>query len=412
MHVTEPTQFKALPRHHKRRLWIISFVVFLVLAALTYVALLYFRPLPPVNAAKVNIMLPAAQSVSLAWPNYGQAAIGADGFGLLANHGTQTPAPAASTAKLISALAILKQKPITTGQTGPMITLTNDDVDIYNDYYARGGSVVAVEAGEQLNEYQALQAMLLPSANNMADSLARWAFGSTDNYVKYANQLAASLGMNNTHITDASGFSPDTKSTATDMVILAQAALKEPIIMEIAGQKEATIPVEGAVQNINRLLGQDGVVGIKTGNTDEAGGCFVLAAVHTLPDGKKVTIVSAVMGAPTLSASMTDSLTLLKSSYSGFQTQTIMHKNQSVAAYQSAWGSNATAVLSNDVQVLNWIGRPVTLSTNLGEITTPAKSGQQAAELNLVVNGNESSVKAYLNQTIPAPSLKWRLTRN
>jgi len=62
---------------------------------------------------------PAASIISLQWPTSGQAAIGAKGYGLLANNGAQTPVPTASIAKLITALAVLKVKPLAASEQGP-----------------------------------------------------------------------------------------------------------------------------------------------------------------------------------------------------------------------------------------------------------------------------------------------------
>src|SRR5207245_1841316 len=119
----------------------------------------------------------------ITWPAYGQAGIGAAGYGLLSVAGAQTAAPIASVAKVMTALAVLSQKPLELNQQGPTITITEEDVASYENYVTQGGSVVRVDSGEQISEYQALQAMLIPSANNMAFTLSRWAFGSTDNYL-------------------------------------------------------------------------------------------------------------------------------------------------------------------------------------------------------------------------------------
>jgi len=146
----------------------------------------YLRPLPHA-AASVTTLNDAAQNVKLEWPNQGSAAIGAQGFGLLSSHGSQQPKPTASIAKLITVLSVLDKKPLHKGEQGPTITLTGKDVELFNHYFAIGGSYVKVEAGEKISQYQALEAVLLPSANNMADTLAVWAFGSMDTYHAYAN---------------------------------------------------------------------------------------------------------------------------------------------------------------------------------------------------------------------------------
>ena len=197
---------------------------------------------------------------------------------------------AASTIKIITALAILDKKPLQTGQQGPYITLGTSDVAIYQDYLRRGGSVAKVAAGEKISQYQALQAMLLPSANNIADSLVIWAFGSQKAYLSYAADFVASIGLKNTHLADASGFSPNSTSTAEDLVTAGLKAMRNPVIAEIVAQKQAKIPIAGVIQNVNWLLGKDGIIGIKTGHTDEAGGCYLFAS-RMIIAGKRVNIL-------------------------------------------------------------------------------------------------------------------------
>ena len=138
----------------------------------------YSRPIPGVKAVATLAAPKVGSAVDLPWPAYGQGALAAQDYGILQTHGEQKAVPMASVAKVVTALAVLKQKPLAVGEQGPTITVNSDDVAIYNSYYTQGGSVVKVEAGEQISEYQALQALLIPSANNMADTLARWAFRS------------------------------------------------------------------------------------------------------------------------------------------------------------------------------------------------------------------------------------------
>ena len=191
---------------HKRRVRrsVIFLAILVLLSGYGYLA--YQRPLPPAEGVRVELKPAVHTKPNLVWPAYGQAAIGSPNYGVLDESGDQTPTPTASTAKIMTALAVLNQKPFKRTQGGPILTMTDEDVAAYTYYSTHDGSFVPVAAGEQLNEYQALEAMLLPSANNMAETLARWAFGSTDAYVQYANSLATELGMRHTHIADASGL--------------------------------------------------------------------------------------------------------------------------------------------------------------------------------------------------------------
>src|SRR5204863_9818904 len=114
----------------------------------------------------------------------------------------QRPAPIASLAKVMTAYVVLRDHPLRLGEEGPTITLTDGDVADTERRRRQQESVVPIAAGEQLNELQALQALLLPSANNIAAVLARWGAGSTDRFVARMNAIARPLGMAHTRYTD------------------------------------------------------------------------------------------------------------------------------------------------------------------------------------------------------------------
>ncbi len=114
----------------------------------------------------------------------------------------------------MTAYLVLHDHPLGVGEAGPTITLTAADVADTDRRSRRRESVVPVVAGERLTELQALQALLLPSANNIAAALARWDAGSETRFVARMNAAARSLGMRQTRYTDPSGYDPATVSTA------------------------------------------------------------------------------------------------------------------------------------------------------------------------------------------------------
>ena len=148
-----------------------------------------------------------------------------------------------------------------------------------------------------MTERQALQALLLPSANNIAAVLARWDAGSADRFVARMNATARSLGMTHTRYTDPSGYDDATVSTAADQVRIVDRAMRLPVFASIVATPSATLPVAGTVHNTNTLLGHDGFVGVKTGSTAAAGGCFAFRAIRWI-DGKRTTITGVVLGQP------------------------------------------------------------------------------------------------------------------
>jgi D-alanyl-D-alanine carboxypeptidase (penicillin-binding protein 5/6) len=197
----------------------------------------------------------------------------------------------------MTAYLVLRDHPLRVGQDGPTITLTDADVADTDRRRGQEESVVPVAAGERLTELQALQALLLPSANNVAAVLARWHSGSVERFVARMNAAARSLGMTHTRYTDPSGYDEATVSTAVDQLRLVDRAMRLPVFASVVATPSATLPVAGTVHNTNRLLGHGGFVGVKTGSTSAAGGCLAFRAVRWVK-GKRTTITGVVLGQP------------------------------------------------------------------------------------------------------------------
>src|SRR5579885_2163958 len=197
----------------------------------------------------------------------------------------------------MTAYLVLLDHPLRLGEEGPAIALTEADVADTERRRGREESVVPVAAGERLSELQALQALLLPSANNIAAVLARWDSGSEARFVQRMNATARSLGMTRTRYTDPSGYDDRTVSTAADQLLVVDQAMRVPAFASIVATPSATLPVAGTVRNTNVLLGRDGFVGVKTGSDRAAGGCFAFRAIR-LVHGKRTSVTGVVLGQP------------------------------------------------------------------------------------------------------------------
>jgi D-alanyl-D-alanine carboxypeptidase (penicillin-binding protein 5/6) len=256
------------------------------------------RAASPIDALRSEQRGAAGEAVpSTVWPAYGQAAFVRTGQRQIHAGPNQHPAPIASVAKVMTAYVVLRDHPLRLGQEGPAITRTDADVADTERRRRQEESVVSIAAGEQLTERQALEALLLPSANNVAAVLARWDAGWTGRFVARMNATARSLGMTHTRYTDPSGYDDATVSTAADQVRLVDRAMRLPVFASIVAMPSATLPVAGTVHNTNTLLGYGGFVGVKTGSTDAAGGCFAFRAVRLIA-GKRTTITGVVLGQP------------------------------------------------------------------------------------------------------------------
>ena len=386
----------------------ITVPIIIISILIIYILVALLRPAPKIIAKAIDIAPPAAFVGAITWPTYGQAAVGLSGSGVLAVNGEQKSAPIASIAKTMLAQAVLTQKPLALGQQGPMITMTQADVDIYSKYLAQNGSVVPVHLNEQISEYQTLQALLLPSGDNIAETLAIWAFGSVDNYLAYANSSALKMGMTQTHFDDAGGLSPQTVSSAHDLVILGEKALSNPIIADVVSQKQVNLPIAGLVYNYNSLLGQNNVVGIKTGNTDEAGGCL-LFATKNIVDGQNITLVGAILGAPSRTTVLADTKTFLQNNANILQPITLVHAGQTMGSYQIPWQKNVNVVAKNNISVLAIKGQTISTVISLSQINGSKNSGQETGSVTVSSGTNKINVPIYLNSKITNPSVFWRL---
>lgn len=368
----------------------------------------YDRELPALEVSVTAPTVEAKQEVTLPWNDSGESAIStADGKRLGIGPNADKVVPTASIAKLITIMTVLKKYPLKAGETGPTITMTPADVDLYKYYKAIGGSNVIVKAGQQFTEYQMIQAMMLPSANNFADSLAVWAYGSLADYKTAAQDVVNRMGMGKTLVgSDASGFLPDTTSTANDLVLLGQAALKESVVTEIAGQELALLPNAGTVRTTDTGLGQSGITGLKTGTSDQAGNCFLFSATHTFNNGKTETFVGVVMHSESSQSRFTEATNLLEATYNAYQDVVVAKAGTRVGTVKSAWGQEVDIVTAKDVTQFAWIGDRATVEANasVGDQEVLDK-GEPVGSIKTA----NSTVPLVTNDQLSAPSFGWRI---
>ena len=253
--------------------------------------------------------------------------------------------PTASTAKMILGLMVMEEKPFSLGEKGETITISEDDYGRYLWYVRNGGSNSRVKTGEEISEYDALSSVFLPSSNNMADTLAIWAFGSLDNYREYATEKLSEWGIVDTTIgVDASGFDESTTSTPEDLARIGAKVLENPVLREIVGLKSADVPVAGTLENTNKLLGEKGIIGVKTGFIGEPSGyCLVSGYME-----KERVVTVALLNAPTREKSFSDSL-LIVESLQEVITETPLVAAGDVVGYYDSWWTGKVEITSSDM---------------------------------------------------------------
>ncbi len=354
----------------------------------------------------------------LAWPAGGEAAVEVEHVGSFGASGPSTPVPIASVAKIMTAYLTLRSHPLASGSNGFTLTITAADVADERARLALDESVVPVAVGERLSERQALQALLLPSANNIAALLARHDAPSIAAFVDRMNATARALGMDATTYTDPSGYEDTTVSTAADQLKLAAAAIRFPAFAAIVAEPSARLPVAGVVHNYNALVGEDGFVGVKTGSDSAAGGCLVFAKRASVA-GRRFTILGVVLGqrdGAYVPAALAAARTLGDSAARALRAGTVLPAGSSVlVARRAAAGSRAPIVTASALRAIGWGGLAVPVAVSLTLVHTPTRlaAGQPVAVVSLpsaaAVPASNRTVRAVAARALPAPSLGWRL---
>jgi D-alanyl-D-alanine carboxypeptidase (penicillin-binding protein 5/6) len=353
----------------------------------------------------------AGSAPALAWPKEGQAAVEVEGVGSLGTSGGSTPVPIASVAKVMTAYLTLREHPLTAGEPGFSMTITAADVREEEQREALGESTLDVRAGEQLSERQALQALLLPSANNIAALLASYDAGGIAPFVARMNATARTLGMVSSTYTDPSGFNDETVSTAGDQLKLARAAMRIPAFAEIVDESSAVLPVVGRTANYNGLVGEDGYVGVKTGSDRAAGGCLVFAK-KILIDGRALTVLGVVLsqrGGSLIEAALASARQLGDSTAASLRLRTALRAGTAVLSAGSVDGRRTTAVTAGALRQIGWGGERVPVRVTARPAMTRLKAGEQMARVTVPGASVVATTSALATSSVGGPSLGWRL---
>jgi D-alanyl-D-alanine carboxypeptidase (penicillin-binding protein 5/6) len=373
----------------------------------------FLRPIPAVAATPG---IPSATTTTgtvptLPWPSVGSAAVGTSGLGLIANSGNEAPVPAASVAKVMTALLILEDKPLKRNDQGPAILITDADVQVYQSDKAQEQSVVEVRAGEQLTEFQALQGLLIPSGNNLAFTLANWDAGSVAAFVVKMNKRGKALGMSHTTFADPAGALAQTVSTPSDLVVLGMVAMKQEVLAQIVATSDTKLPFAGTVYNVDYALGQSGIIGIKTGSGLN-GASFLFAASATV-SGFTITMYGCVMGQPTLDAAFAAAKALIAAMQPQLKVARVLSKYVAVGSYEPPWGGHSDLLSTANVDLVEWPGMILRQSLRAPAlaINKPLPPGTAEGELHIALGDYSLDVPLTTSDALYPPGRFWRLTR-
>jgi D-alanyl-D-alanine carboxypeptidase len=349
------------------------------------------------------------------WPADGQAALDVQGIGTFGSSGEQKPVPIASVAKVMTAYVILRDHPLKSGEDGPKIPI---DQAAQDQSDAGQESTVDVTKDDRITEREALESILIASANNVARLLARWDAGSEKAFVQKMNDAAKDLGMKNTTYTDPSGLNNTTVSTAVDQVKLAKAAMLQPAFREVATMMSYVDYKQKKHDNWNRLVGYNDVTGIKTGTTTSALGNLVFAARKDV-NGETHRIIGAVVRQPAggpdntiLGAALHEGDKLIRAAQGALESATILKKGDVVGYADDGLGGRTPVAVTEDVTAVGWAGLSVKLTFAGDDLPHTAKAGTKVGTLT-VGDGTTSAVKVpvALQKDLAEPGFAAKLTR-
>ena len=212
----------------------------------------------------------------------------------------------ASTTKIMTSLIIIENCNL------------SETIEVSQKAAGTGGSRLGLKTGDKITIKDLLYGLMLCSGNDAAVALAEYTGGDISGFAELMNNKAKELGLANTHYESPHGLDSDGHyTTAYELALLSDYALKNETFSKIVGTKNYTVTINGYPKNLsntNELLGYlDGVYGVKTGFTNGANRCLVTACKRNDMD-----IICVVLGADTKKYRTQDSIKLIEYAFNNF----------------------------------------------------------------------------------------------
>lgn len=402
----------------RRWLAVLAVAIFIVIAAVVVRLMTFTPPKLGLRVVFPTIVRLSGSAPAPVWPTAGQAALVVQGIGSLGSAGGDSPRPTASLAKVMTAYLTLKNYPL--GLTGAGFTLTVTPAEAQAEVQdaKQDESVVAVRAGERLDERQLLQALLIPSGDNIARMLAAHEAGSVSRFVAEMNRTARALGMDKTTYTDPSGYEPTTVSDASDQLRVLERAMRFAAFRLIVSMPSVTLPVAGTVRNYDPLI-SEGYYG-KTGSDSDAEGCLAFFRYLTV-GGRRLTVAGVVLGqgegeltSVLLDAAAAAAERLLGSVAPAIRARVLVPGRTAVMIARAADGHHVAGVTAGPLRVIGWGESQEHLAIGSRPIGTDLTAGHRVGEATLTGNlptpaGAPTQTAVRAATALAAPGILWRL---
>ncbi|MDQ0645814.1 D-alanyl-D-alanine carboxypeptidase (penicillin-binding protein 5/6) [Microbacterium natoriense] len=359
---------------------------------------------PTVQA--VEFSTTPAQAAAITWPAQGSAAVGIAGVGTLAS--STDPAAIASISKVVSAMMVLDRMPLAPGEQGPSFSFTRADSQSYLAYKRSDQSALDVPVGGSLTEYQMLQGVLLGSANNYIDRLAKEIWGSDAAFADAAATWLSERGISGITIKSPSGFDERNVATPEALIAVAQKAMQNPVFAEIVGTTSVDLPGAGTVRNTNGMMADSGVVGVKTGTLHESWN--LLTAKDVTVGDTTLRLYASVLTQEDDDMRLASTRSLFSQVENELQTQApTVPEGTVVGSVETLWGAEVDIVTDADADVVLWNGGIATTTVEF-DLDEKRKAGAEVGTLTTTGPVNTATTELELAGTVQDPSPWWRLT--
>lgn len=363
--------------------------------------LLIFIPL--VKAEETEDLAPNAKSAIMIEASTGEI--------LFQKNKDEKLAPASMT-KMMSMLLIMEEIENGNLKWNEMITTSEKASSM-------GGSQIFLKVGEKMTVEDLLKGVAIASGNDAVVALAERVSGSEEQFVKRMNVRAKDLGLKNTNFINATGLTADNHySSAYDMSLIAKELVKHEKILEFTSTYEDYLRKDTKspfwLVNTNRLVRfKEGVDGLKTGFTDEAGYCLTATMKKD-----NMRLITVVMKEENTSKRSADTTKMLDYGFNIYMVQTILDEKTTIEKKKVELGKTLTAeiVPKENITILNKKSddqKNITYKTNINKIIAPVKKGDKVGTIDIIEDNNIiSTIDATVKEDISKANILTIYLRN
>lgn len=367
------------------------------------ILLLLLISIPLVKAEETEDLAPNAKSAIMIEASTGEI--------LFQKNKDEKLAPASMT-KMMSMLLIMEEIENGNLKWNEMITTSEKASSM-------GGSQIFLKVGEKMTVEDLLKGVAIASGNDAVVALAERVSGSEEQFVKRMNIRAKDLGLKNTNFINATGLTADNHySSAYDMSLIAKELVKHEKILEFTSTYEDYLRKDTKspfwLVNTNRLVRfKEGVDGLKTGFTDEAGYCLTATMKKD-----NMRLITVVMKEENTSKRSADTTKMLDYGFNIYMVQTILDEKTTIEKKKVELGKTLTTeiVPKENITILNKKSddqKNIIYKTNINKIIAPVKKGDKVGTIDIIEDNNIiSTIDATVKEDISKANILTIYLRN